>query len=119
MVAPDSGGTERARIFASRLKLDLALMDYREENGAYPKIVGNVKGRKVIILDDMIDTGRTVLRTTSAAMQPRAREASRSAPFIPCSPGRRVDKDRASPIAKMLVTDTIPLSNAQGLRENP
>ena len=46
VVAPDSGGAERARSFASRLKLDLALMDYREENGVYPKIVGNVKKEK-------------------------------------------------------------------------
>ena len=68
--APSAPGS-----FASRLKLDLALMDYREENGAYPKIVGNVKRKKVIILDDLIDTGRTVLRTTNAAKCGRGRDS--------------------------------------------
>ena len=109
VIAPDSGGTERARIFASRLKLDLALMDYREENGIYPKIVGNVKGKKVIILDDMIDTGRTILRTTSAAMSAGPESVEVCAVHSVLS-GDSVERIDSSPITKMLVTDTIPLS---------
>jgi len=111
VVAPDSGGTERARLFASRLRLDLALMDYREENGTYPKIVGNVKGKRVIILDDMIDTGRTVLRTTSAAMAAGAGTVEVCAVHSLLS-GAAVEMIESSPIKKLMVTDTIPLSQS-------
>jgi len=109
VVAPDAGGTERARLFASRLKLNLALMDYREENGTYPKIVGNVKGKRVIILDDLIDTGRTILRTTSAAMAAGAGTIEVCA-VHPVLSGESVERIESSPIAKLMVTDTIPLS---------
>ena len=83
-------------------------MDYREENGHYPKIVGNVKGRKVIILDDLIDTGQTVLRTASAA---RAAGAGSVEVCVvhPILSGTSVEKIEESAIAKLLVTDTIPL----------
>jgi ribose-phosphate pyrophosphokinase len=111
VVAPDSGGTERARLFASRLKLDLALMDYREGDGAYPKIVGDVKGRKVIILDDLIDTGRTLLRTTSAAMRAGA-EKVEVCVVHPVLSGDSVARIEASPINRLMVTDTIPLSES-------
>ncbi|MDR3570486.1 MAG: ribose-phosphate pyrophosphokinase [Syntrophobacteraceae bacterium] len=110
VVAPDSGGTERSRFFAARLGLDLALMDYREENGHHPEIVGNVKGRKVIILDDIIDTGQTVLRTASAA-----REAKAGSVVVcvvhPVLSGISVEKIEQSAIEKILVTDTIALSD--------
>ena len=94
VVAPDSGGAERARLFASRLKLDLALMDYREENGTYPKIVGNVKGRKVIILDDLIDTARTILRTAQRGRNGRGRN-SRCLRRTPRALGDSRGKDRS------------------------
>jgi ribose-phosphate pyrophosphokinase len=111
VVAPDSGGAERARFFASRLKLDLALMDYREENGTYPRIVGNVKGKKVIIFDDLIDTGRTVLRTTNAAGAAGA-ETVEVCAVHPVLSGASVERIESSPISKLLVTDTIPLSES-------
>jgi len=111
VVAPDSGGAERARSFASRLKLDLALTDYREGNGAYPKIVGNVKRKKVIILDDLIDTGRTVLRTTNAAKAAGA-ETVEVCAVHPVLSGASVERIESSPITKLMVTDTIPLSES-------
>jgi len=111
VLAPDSGGAERARLFASRLKLDLALMDYREENGAYPKIVGNVQSKKVIILDDLIDTARTVLRTTNAAKAAGAATVEVCA-VHPVLSGASVEMIESSPITKLMVTDTIPLSES-------
>jgi ribose-phosphate pyrophosphokinase len=111
VVAPDSGGTERARLFASRLKLDLALMDYREGNGAYPKIVGDVKGKRVIILDDLIDTGKTALRTTSAAIRAGA-ETVEVCAVHPVLSADAVEKIDSSPITELMVTDTIPLSES-------
>ncbi len=109
VVAPDSGGTERARLFAARLKLDLALMDYREENGIYQRIVGNVNGKKVIILDDIIDTARTVLRTTSAAKAAGAETVVVCA-VHPVLSGSSAEMIESSPVGKLIVTDTIPLS---------
>jgi ribose-phosphate pyrophosphokinase len=108
VVTPDSGGAARARFFAERLKLDLALMDYRE-NGAYPKIVGNVKGRRVIILDDMIDTGKTILRTAIAAREALAGSIEACVVHPVLSGVGVVEKIEDSAIEKLVVTDTIPL----------
>lgn len=110
VVAPDSGGVERARLFASRLKLDLALMDYREENGSYPRIVGNVRGRRVIILDDMVDTTRKLVRTASAAQAAGAGVVDACC-VHPVLSGNAVEKIVSSPIRTLMVTDTIPLSH--------
>ncbi len=69
VVAPDANGVPRARSFADRLKVDLAIMDYRRTGGEpYVQIVGNVKKRRVVILDDMINTGRTLERTAQGAV---------------------------------------------------
>ena len=108
VVAPDGGGTERARIFAERLGLGLALMDYREENGRHPEIVGNVTDRKVIILDDLIDSGQTVLRTANAACRAKAGCVEVCA-VHPVFSGNCVEKIEESAIEKVFVTDTIPL----------
>jgi ribose-phosphate pyrophosphokinase len=111
VVAPDSGGAERARLFASRLGLDMALMDYREENGGHPRIVGNVKGKKVIILDDLVDTARTILRAADAAVLAGA-EAVEVCAVHPVLSGSAVENIEASPIRRIMVTDTIPLSES-------
>jgi len=109
VVAPDAGGVERTRLFASRLKLDLALMDYREENGSHPHIVGNVKGRRVIILDDMVDTGTKVVRTAMAAQAAGAAVVDACC-VHPILSGNAVEKIVSSPVQTLMVTDTIPLS---------
>ncbi len=111
VVTPDAGGAERARLFAARLKLDLALMDYREENGHHPRIVGNVKGKKVIICDDLVDTGRKILRTARAALLAGA-ETVDCCVVHPVLSGTSVESIESSPIRKLMVTDTIPLSDS-------
>ena len=111
VVAPDSGGAERARLFASRLKLDMALMDYREGNGHLPRIVGNVKGKRVIILDDLVDTARTILRTSEAAVLAGA-ETVEVCAVHPVLSGPALKNIEASPIRRIMVTDTIPLSES-------
>lgn len=114
VVAPDSGGVERARFFASRLHLDLALMDYREENGSYPRIVGNVNGRRVIILDDMVDTAKTITRTARVAHAAGAAIVDACC-VHPVLSGNAVENIVSSAIRTLMVTDTIPLSSeAQG-----
>ncbi len=111
ILAPDSGGVERCRAFASTLKLDLALMDYREENGTYPKIVGNVAGRRVIILDDMVDTARTLVRTSRVAHAAGA-EIVDACAVHPVLSGDSVKNLEVSHLRSLMVTDTIPISEA-------
>lgn len=111
VVAPDSGGVERARLFASRLSLDLAMLDYREENGTYPRIVGNVAGKRVIILDDMVDTGKTLARTAHAAKKAGAAIVDACC-VHPVLSGSAVENIESSPIRTLMVTDTIPLAGA-------
>jgi ribose-phosphate pyrophosphokinase len=69
IVSPDAGGVERARAFAKRLDASLAIIDKRREKGGLAKamqVVGDVKGKPTIILDDMVDTGGTLAEAAKA-----------------------------------------------------
>jgi len=66
VVAPDAAGVRRARVFATELNLEMAIMDERDVD---PRIVGNVKGRHVVLYDDIVDTGRTIERVAQAAQK--------------------------------------------------
>jgi ribose-phosphate pyrophosphokinase len=110
VVAPDAGGVQRARRFAKRLNVDLAIMDHRNaQDEPYSRIVGNVKGRRVIILDDMVDTGRTLARTAIGA---EAAGAYCTDAFCVHSvlSGAAVRMLDSSPLRSLTVTDTVPLS---------
>jgi len=112
VVAPDEGGVERARAFASRLNVDLAMLDHRgTDSDPYSRIVGNVKGRRVIILDDMVDTGRTMVRAALGAQAAGAACVDAYCVHALLS-GYAVEKLDASPLRSLTVTDTIPLSRA-------
>ncbi|NLJ26800.1 ribose-phosphate diphosphokinase [Desulforhabdus amnigena] len=110
IVAPDAGGVSRARAFASRLNVDLAIMDSRYQNDVrHSFIVGDVSGRRVIILDDMVDTARTLLRAVEGA------EAAGAASIVACVvhpvlSGNAVEKLASSALQALTVTDTVPLS---------
>ena len=106
IVAPDAGGVERARTFAERLKIDLAIMDHRGVEFE-PSIVGNVKGRPVILLDDMVDTGRTLVRAAKAAQTAGARSVDAYCVHAVLS-GDAIEKINQSPIRSLVITDTIP-----------
>jgi ribose-phosphate pyrophosphokinase len=112
VVAPDPGGVERARLFASALNLSLALMDYRgTESALYARIVGNVRGKRVVILDDMIDTGRTLLRTAAVARDAGADVVDAYCVHAVLS-GAAVENLEVSAVRSLNVTDTVPLSEA-------
>ncbi|MEJ5301698.1 MAG: ribose-phosphate diphosphokinase [Thermodesulforhabdaceae bacterium] len=66
VVAPDAAGVRRARVFATELNLEMAIMDERDVS---PRIVGNVEGRHVVLYDDIVDTGRTIERVAQAAQR--------------------------------------------------
>jgi len=116
IVSPDTGGAERARAFGSRLGASLAIIDKRREGpneAQVMNIIGNVEDKKVIILDDMIDTAGTVLQAAIALREAGAVEVSVCATH-PVLSGPAIERLEHSEIKEVIVTDTIPLhSKAQ------
>jgi ribose-phosphate pyrophosphokinase len=113
VVSPDTGGVERARAFGKRLGASLAIIDKRREGpneAEVMNIIGNVEGKKVIILDDMVDTAGTVVQAASAMKEAGALEVSVCCTH-PVLSGPALDRIEKSEIKEALVTDTIPLSD--------
>jgi len=111
VVSPDAGGVERARAFAKRLSASLAIIDKRRDAPNIAEamnIIGEVDGKTAIILDDMVDTAGTLTQGANAL---KKRGASRV--FACCThpvlSGPAIDRLEASPIDKLVVTNTIPL----------
>ncbi len=112
IVSPDAGGVERARAFAKRLGTDLAIIDKRRSAPNQAKamaLIGNVKGKVAIILDDMVDTAGTLTQAACAIMADGAREVHACCSH-PILSGPAVDRIIDSPLKSMMVTDTVPLS---------
>ncbi|MCX5801985.1 MAG: ribose-phosphate pyrophosphokinase [Proteobacteria bacterium] len=112
VVSPDAGGVERAREFGKRLNASLAIIDKRREKANVSKvmhIIGNVKGKVAIILDDMIDTGGTIVKAAEAIMQNGANSVYACCSH-PVLSGNAVEKIKNSSIKELIVTNTIPLS---------
>lgn len=109
VLAPDSAGVVRARGFAESLHLDLAIMDFRktiEDEAVH--MVGAVGDRPVIIIDDMVDTGKTLARAAHSAIAAGAARVDAYCVHPVLSQGALARLD-ASPIRSLTVTDTIPL----------
>ncbi len=112
VVSPDTGGVERARAFGKRLGASLAIIDKRREGpneAQIMNIIGNVEGKRVIILDDMIDTAGTVVQAANALKNAGALEVSVCCTH-PVLSGPALDRLEGSVIKEVIVTDTIPLS---------
>ena len=114
MVSPDAGGVERAREFAKRLKeTSIAIIDKRREKANVSKvmhIVGDVKGKVAILLDDMIDTGGTIVQSAEALIRDGASRVYACCTHAVLS-GNAVEKLNKSPIHELVITNTIPLSS--------
>jgi len=113
VVSPDTGGVERARAFGKRLGASLAIIDKRREGpneAQVMNIIGNVEGKRVIILDDMIDTAGTVLQGVNALKEAGALEVSICCTH-PVLSGPALDRIEGSEIKEVIVTDTIPLGD--------
>ena len=112
VVSPDTGGVERARAFGKRMGASLAIIDKRREGpneAQVMNIIGNIKEKRVIILDDMVDTAGTVVQAANALMDAGALEVSVCCTH-PVLSGPAVDRIENSNIKEFIVTDTIPLS---------
>ena len=113
MVSPDAGGTERARAFAKRLGCTLAVIDKRRTGPNVAEVmhlIGDVKDKIAIILDDMIDTAGTLTQAASALKQHGATRIYACATHGVLS-GPAIDRINESAIEEVLITDTIPLAD--------
>ena len=111
VMAPDIGGIKMARAYARRLDLDLAVIDKRRESANKSEvmnIIGDIEGKVVIMLDDLVDTAGTLINAAEAAMERGATTVYTMAthPVLSDSALERIEK---SAIQKLIVTDTIPL----------
>ncbi|MCK9197568.1 MAG: ribose-phosphate pyrophosphokinase [Syntrophales bacterium] len=111
IVSPDTGGVVRARAFATRLGVNLAIIDKRREGpneAQVMNIIGNVTGKKVVVLDDLIDTAGTVVQAAKALKEAGALDVSVCCTH-PVLSGPAIERLESSDIKEIIVTDTIPL----------
>jgi ribose-phosphate pyrophosphokinase len=120
IVSPDAGGVERARAFAKRLNAGLAIIDKRREAPNEAKamaVVGDVAGKVVVILDDMVDTAGTLVEAAGAIIKNGAREVYAVCAH-PVLSGPSIERIENSPLKALVVTDTIPLrENARSCKK--
>jgi ribose-phosphate pyrophosphokinase len=112
VVSPDPGGVERARAFAKRLRAPLAIIDKRREDADVVEVmnvIGQVAGKTCLLVDDMIDTGGTLVRGVSALVDKGA------AKILACCThgvfaGDAISRICDSPLEQVITTNSIPLS---------
>ena len=112
IISPDAGGVERARAYAKRLDADLAIIDKRREGANVAEvmnIVGDVKGRDCVMVDDMADTAGTLTEGARALSAEGANSVS-AVITHPVLSGPAIKRVAESPLRELVVTDTIPLS---------
>jgi len=111
VVSPDAGGVERARAIAKRLNSGLAIIDKRRDgpNSAVAMhLIGDVEGRDVVVIDDMIDTAGTLVQAVMAVQREGAKRIFAIGVHAVLS-GPAIERIKASPIEEGLVTNSIPL----------
>ena len=115
VIAPDPGGAERARAYAKRLDADFGIVDKRREKSqpGYSEaevmnIVGNVEGRNVLIVDDMVDTAGTLTKVAESLRSKGAKRILTSCVHAVLS-GDAIELIKKSPLEKVVMTNTVPL----------
>ncbi len=120
VVSPDAGGVERARFFAKKLDAPLAIVDKRRTDinvTEVMNVIGDVRGRTCLILDDIIDTAGTLVRTVDALLEQGAKEVYACASHAVLS-GTAVERIATSRLKELVVTNTIPLrEEARGVEK--
>src|ERR1700746_266659 len=114
VVSPDAGGVERARAFAKKLDAPLAIVDKRRVDMDVTEVmnlIGDVKGRSTLIVDDIIDTAGTLVKTADALIREGATQV-----FAACThavfSGPAVERIENSKITEVVATDSVPVSEA-------
>ena len=112
IVSPDAGGVERARAYAKRLNGSLAIIDKRRERANESEvmhIIGEVEGRRCLILDDMIDTAGTLVNASNALLKAGAKSVAACATHAVLS-GPAIQRIKESSLSEVVITNSIPLS---------
>ena len=114
VVSPDAGGVERARFFAQKIGAPLAIVDKRRTDmnvAEVMNVIGDVSGKSCLILDDMVDTAGTLVKTVDALYNNGAVSVYACASHAVLS-GPAIDRIAASRLEQLVVTNTIPLREA-------
>lgn len=112
VVSPDIGGIRMARAYSKVLNAPLAIVDKRRENASEIKvmnIIGEVKGRNVVIVDDLVSTAGSLLEASLALKKEGAKDIY-AAVVHPVLAGPAIERLKKSPIKEVVVTDSIPLN---------
>jgi ribose-phosphate pyrophosphokinase len=115
VVSPDAGGVERARAFAKHLNADLAIVDKRRprpNEAAIMNIIGEVKGKTAVILDDLVDTAGTLTKVAAAIKEKGATHVLAAASHGVLS-GSAIQRINESPLEELIITDSIPMNGKQ------
>jgi ribose-phosphate pyrophosphokinase len=120
IVSPDVGGVVRARAIATRLGCDLAIIDKRRQSAGVSEVmhvIGEVEGRDCILVDDIVDSGGTLVNAARALIENGAKSASVYVTHGVLS-GGAVARVASSPIEMMMITDSILATEAVRLASN-
>src|SRR3954471_8293504 len=112
VVSPDAGGVERARFFAKKVDAALAIVDKRRTDmnvAEVMHVIGDVRGRTCLIIDDIIDTAGTLVKTADALMLAGASKVFACASH-PVLSGPAIERISKSQLEQVVVTNTIPLT---------
>jgi len=110
IASPDIGGVARARYFASKLGLDMVIVDKRREKANVSEvmnIIGDVKGKDVILIDDMVDTAGTMVKAAAALKEKGAISVMAYATHGVLS-GPAIERLKGSVLDELVISDTIP-----------
>jgi ribose-phosphate pyrophosphokinase len=111
VVSPDAGGVERARFFAQKMKAPLAIVDKRRTNinvTEVMNVIGDVEGATCLIIDDIVDTAGTLVKTVDALLEAGALKVYACATH-PVLSGPAIERIAKSRLEELVVTDSIPL----------
>ena len=114
VVSPDAGGVERARFFAKKLDAPLAIVDKRRVDvdvSEVMNLIGDVRGRSTLIVDDIIDTAGTLVKTAEALLREGATQVFAACTHAVLS-GPAIERIEKSSITEVVATDSVPLNDA-------
>jgi ribose-phosphate pyrophosphokinase len=112
VVSPDVGGIKTARLYSKSLKIKLAIVDKRRvgpDETEVGFVIGDVRGKNVVIVDDLIATGGSIVQAVNTLKEKGAKDIYVGATH-PLLCGKAVEKMASAPIKELTVTDTIPLN---------
>lgn len=118
IVSPDAGGVSRARAFAERLDAHIAIIDKKRERANESEamnVIGDVKNKQCIIVDDIIDTGGTLMKAADALLSKGAVEVSAYITHGVLS-NEGSEKIQGSQLNNLVISDTVPVKQSNGIK---